>query len=309
MPNDAGNGHSSNDGNAAESAARIGAAVDPFAGLNIDGGNGNGDGAIGSGVGSSSDVENESGNARNDGSELPNDDAGLSDANQRDAGPSSDIGNGGRNAASGRNSGTENGFKFDDERGTTKGTRNSREDIPRRVNFSDVKDDETAPVSSTEMIEDSIQFVYWMCSHFGGDHWMLNESEVEVLSKRVQVLIQHAGKRKSKRILKTMDKYLPGASLAFAASMITYPRIIDTLNARKRVQRNDSPIQERGSRRGGSGNENRSENSAEWRSNGYNSTSQRSPSRYYGDPSSIRAVPLTADDFDKLFDPDAIIIE
>lgn len=68
-----------------------------------------------------------------------------------------------------------------------------------------------------------------------GEHWPLHEREARVLAERTERLIKALPKRTANKWLKAVDKHLPGVSLVAAAATISAPRVIETMENRKRA--------------------------------------------------------------------------
>jgi hypothetical protein len=229
---------------------------------------------------------------------------GKSSGNERIAPASFQIGK--RDASTGGSgSGTGTGSDSDSRTGTGRGTggrkrrqKSAAQAIPRQVDANDLDSDaDDVPGTTKELIGDGIEFTYWALSNFLGDHWLLDSEEVKVLASRVNILIQRTGKRRSKKLLKTIDKVLPGISLTFAACMVTIPRVQQTLANRKQkpahAQHPTSPSQQPS----GSGPETGTRFAAD-----SDATTERNTSRsYYGNLSTLKAVPATRTDFEEFF--------
>lgn len=82
------------------------------------------------------------------------------------------------------------------------------------------------------MISNVLQGAYWIPAQLTGlQEWNLTPDENKYLTDAVNTAIKSMGSKRSKRVLASIDKYAPGASLAIAALIITVPRV----NATRRL--------------------------------------------------------------------------
>lgn len=100
------------------------------------------------------------------------------------------------------------------------------EPAPRKVSGAAGDVDDSTPTSTRDLIDDLYMGAFWGVAEITGeDHWQLNPNESKVLADKTNTLIKSMGKVRAKRVMKSIDKYLPGFSLAVAAALIVGPRV------------------------------------------------------------------------------------
>lgn len=87
--------------------------------------------------------------------------------------------------------------------------------------------------NTRELLEDAVTALYWIPAQVTGlPGWELNATEARLLAERGEAFFKSLGKARSDRLIKVMDKFMPGASLAITALIITMPRVKMTQAAR-----------------------------------------------------------------------------